>query len=46
MDFVNRTVHPLGGFDLTAIGVVLVFVMIVLAWRRIAGARKTEKDIE
>lgn len=38
MDLATRTVHPLGGFDLTAIGLVLVVVLGVVAIRRLRKA--------
>jgi len=48
MDFAERSVHPLGGFDLLAIGVALVVVMTVLGMRRLArlwaGARLPSDD--
>ena len=51
MDFITRAPHPLGTFDLAAIGIVLVVVMAVLALRRIGILRRrtrlgaeTDKD--
>lgn len=35
MEFVSRTAHPFGTFDLAAIGATLTLVMLVLGARRI-----------
>lgn len=35
MEFVSRTAHPFGTFDLAAIGATLTLVMLVLGVRRI-----------
>ncbi|WP_394690380.1 hypothetical protein [Hoeflea sp.] len=35
MEFVSRTAHPFGTFDLAAIGAALTLVMLVLGARRI-----------
>ncbi|WP_299867404.1 hypothetical protein [uncultured Hoeflea sp.] len=35
MEFVSRTIHPFGTFDLAAIGSVLIVVMLILGVRRL-----------
>lgn len=40
MDFLTKSIHPLGSFDLTAIGIVLVVVMVIFGLRRLIEGRR------